>query len=75
MEDDDFSVYTISLPIPTSAPAPIFTAPAPVPIKPLITHVYSQCQNLFVSSPTPTASSSDPVKNDDLPIALRKGKR
>ena len=36
-EDDDLLVYTVSLPIPTLAPAPIFTAPAPVPLKPPIT--------------------------------------
>ena len=63
-----------SLPIPTFVPAPIFTALALVPIKPLITQVYSRCQKPSVSSPTPVASSSYPVHNDDLPIALCKGK-
>ena len=73
-EDDDLLVYTVSLPVPTSAPTPIFTAPALVPIKPPITLVYSRHQNPLVSSPTPAASSSDPVQNDDLPIARYKGK-
>ena len=74
-KDDDLLVYTISLPIPTSAPTPIFTAPTPVPIKLPITQVYSWRQNPFVSSLTPTASSSYSVQNDDLLIALCKGKR
>ena len=46
-----------------------------VPIKPLITQVYSRSQNSQVSSPTPGASSLDSIKSDDLPIALREGKR
>ena len=37
--------------------------------------MYSRRQNPLVSSPTPTALSSDPIQNDDLPIALCKGKR
>ena len=65
-EGDDLLVYTISSPAPT---------PAPVPIKPPITQVYSRRQNPPISSPTPTASSLDPIQNDDLPIAFRKGKR
>ena len=56
----------------------IISSPAPTPIlvsiKPLITQVYSRCQNPPVSSPTPTALSSDPVQSNDLSIALRKGK-
>ena len=64
-EDDDLLVYYVSLPIPT---------PAPIPVKPSITQVYSRHQNPLVSSPTPTASTLDLVSNDDLPIALRKGK-
>ena len=43
-KDDDLLIYTVSLPVPTLALAPIFTTPAPVPIKPLITQVYSQRQ-------------------------------
>ena len=74
-EDDDLLVYMVSLPIPTSAPTLIFTALALVPVKPPITQVYSRHQNPSVSSPTPAASSSDPVQNDDLPITLREGKR
>ena len=58
-------VYTISSPTPT---------PAPVPVKLPITQVYSRCQNPLVSSQTSAALSSDPVQNDDLPIALRQGK-
>ena len=72
---NDLLVYTVSLPVPTSAPTPIFTAPAPLPIKLPITQVYSWHQNPSVSSPTPTTSSSNPIQNDDLIIALRKGKR
>ena len=37
--------------------------------------VYSRRQNPPVSSPTPATSTLDPNFNDDLPIALRKGKR
>ena len=44
-EDDDLLVYTVSLLVLISTPAPIFTTPAPVPIKPPITQVYSQSQN------------------------------
>ena len=56
-EDDDLLVYTVSLPVPTSALAPIFSAPPPIPIKPPITQVYSQCQYPLVYSSTPAASS------------------
>ena len=42
-EDGDLLVYTVSLPIPTLAFAPIFIAPGPIPIKPPITQVYSRC--------------------------------
>ena len=65
-ENDDLLVYYVSLPVPT---------PAPIPIKPPITQVYSRCQNPPVSSPTLAASTLDLVSNDDLPITLRKGKR
>ena len=37
--------------------------------------MYSRRQNPPVYSPTLAALSSDPIQNDDLPIALRKGKR
>ena len=60
-EDDDLLVYYVSL-------------PAPIPVKPLITQVYSQRQNPPVSSPTPTTSTLDPIFSDDHHIALRKGK-
>ena len=65
-EDDDLLVYYVFLPVPT---------PAPIPVKTLITQVYSRCQKLVVSSPTPIASTLDPVFSNDFPIALRKGKR
>ena len=65
-EYDDFLVYIISSPTPTHDLAPI---------KPPITQVHSRRQNHPVSSPTPVASSSNPIQNDDLPIALCKGKR
>ena len=65
-EDDDLLVYYVSLPVPTAAP---------IPVKPPITQIYSQHQNSPVSSPTPTTSTLDPVSSDNLPIALRKGKR
>ena len=74
-EYDDLLVYTISSPVPISAPTPIFTAPAPILAKPPITQVYSRHQNHLVSNPTLTASSLDPIENDDFSIALRKGKR
>ena len=61
-------MYTISSP--TYTPTSAF-----VPIKPLITQVYSRLHNPPVSSPTPTSLSSDPIKNDDLLIVIRKGKR
>ena len=67
-EDDGLLVYTIA------SPTPLAPTPAPVPIKPSITQIYSRHQNPLASSPTPVASSSDLVQNDDIPIALRKGK-
>ena len=65
-EDDDLLVYYVSLSVPT---------PAPIHVKPPITQVYSQHQNPPILSPTPAALTLDPVSNDDLPIALRQGKR
>ena len=59
-EVDDLLVYYVSLLVPT---------PAPIPIKPPITQVYSRRQNPPVSSPTLVASTLD------SPIALCKGKR
>ena len=64
-EEDDLLVYYVSLLVPT---------PIVIPVKPL-TQVYSRCQNPPVSSPRPTASTLDPVSNDDPHIALRKDKR
>ena len=65
-KDYDLLVYTLAS-----------LAPASVPprTKPPITQVYARRLHPPVSSPPPTASTSDPVLSDDLPIALRKGKR
>ena len=72
---DDLLVYTISSMASLTPLAPPDPTPAPVPIKPLTTQVYFRRQNPPISSPTPTASSSNPIQNYDLPIALRKGRR
>ena len=58
-EDDDLLVYTLASPA----------------TKPPITQVYDWRQHPPVSSPPPTASTSDPVLSNDLPIGLCKGKR
>ena len=65
-EDDNLLVYTLASPAPASVPSLT---------KPPITQAYSRHQNPPVSSPTPATSTLDPVSSDDLPIALRKGKR
>ena len=65
-KDGDLLVYTIASPTLT---------PALVLVKPPITQVYSWRQNPLASSPTLASLSSYPVQNDNLPIALRKGKR
>ena len=65
-EADDLLVYTIASPV-----AP----PIPAPVKPPITLVYIRRQNPPVSGPPLTASTLDPVPDDDLPIALRTGRR
>ena len=73
---NDLLVYTIASPVAPSVLAPVKpTPPIPAPVKPPITQVYTRRQNPPVSSPQPTASTSDPVPDDDLPIALRKGRR
>ena len=59
-------VYTLA--------SPVLTSVSPL-AKPPITQVYTRCQHPPVSSPPPAASTLDPVLSDDLPIALRKGKR
>ena len=64
-EDDDLLAYYVSLSVLTLAP--IF-------VKPPITQVYSRRQNPPVSSPTLAASTLDPVSNNDILIALHKGK-
>ena len=65
-EDDNLLVYTLA------SPAFAFMPPL---TKPPITQVYTRHQHPPVSSPPPAASTSDPALSDDLPIALRKGKR
>ena len=65
-EDDDSLVYTLASPAPASNP-PLTKLP--------ITQVYARRQHPPVLSPLPTASTSDPILNNDLSIALRKGKR
>ena len=75
-EADDLLVYTIASPVAPPVPAPVKLAPpVPVPVKPPITQVYTRCQNPPVSGPPPAVSTSDLVPDDDLPIALRKGRR
>ena len=57
-------------------PTPVKPAPpVPAPIQPPITQVYTRRQNPPVFGPPPAASTSDPIPDDDLPIALRKGRR
>ena len=65
-EDDDLLVYNLA------SPAPAFDPPLK---KPPITHVYAQRLHPLVSSPPPTALTTDQILSDDLPIALCKGKR
>ena len=65
-EDDDLLVYILAM------PTPAYVLPL---TKPPITQVYARRLHPPVSSPSPTASTSDLVLSDDLPIALRKGKR
>ena len=65
-EDDDLLVYTLALPAPAFVP-PLTKHP--------ITQVYARRLHPLVSSPPPTAWTSDPVLSDYLPISLCKGKR
>ena len=65
-EYDDLLVYTLA------SPAPAFMSPL---TKPPITQVYTRRQHPHVSSPPLAASTLDPISNNDLLIALRKGKR
>ena len=69
-EEEDLLVYTFASPIVSPKPASV-----PAQVKPLITQVYTRRQHPPVLSPPPAASPSNPVLSDDLPIALRKGKR
>ena len=61
-EDDDLLIYTV-------------TSSSSSPAKPPITQVYSRRQKSPDACPEPVPSLLDPVSSDDLPIALRKGKR
>ena len=75
-EADDLLVYAIASPVAPPVPAPVKPAPPiPVLVKPPTTQVYTRRQNPPVSSPPPATLTSDPVPDDDLPIALRKGRR
>ena len=75
-EADDLLVYTIASLVASPVPALVKPAPLiPTPVKPPITQVYTRRKNPPVSGPPPAASTSDPVSDDDLPIALRKGRR
>ena len=65
-DDDDLLFYTLASQAPASVPSLT---------KPPIIQVYTRYQHPLVSSPPPAASTLDPVSSDDLPIALRKGKR
>ena len=49
--------------------------PVPAPVKPPITQVYTQHENPSISGSPSAASTSNPIPDDDLPIALRKGRR
>ena len=65
-EVDDLLVYTIASPVAPHVPALV---------KSPITQVYTQLHNPPVSGPPPATSTSDPAPDNDLPIALRKGRR
>ena len=67
--------FSLSPPVTSQVEDHAALTPTPIPIKPPTTQVYSQHQNPPDSSLTLAASSSDPVQNHDLPIALHKGKR
>ena len=69
-EEDDLLVYTLASPIVSPEPTPV-----PTQVKPPITQVYTRRQHPLILGPPPTTSTLDPVLSDNLPIALRKGKR
>ena len=70
-EEKDLLVYTLASASPIVS---LELAPTHAQVKPPITQIYTRRQHPPVSSPPPTASTSDPIPNDDLPIALCKGK-
>lgn len=53
----------------------VSTPPLSAPTRPSITQVYSRRHNSLDICPEPDPSPSKSVSSDDLPIALRKGKR
>ena len=69
-EEENLLVYTLTSPIASPEPAHV-----PAQVKPPNTQVYTRRQYPPVSSPVLAASTSNLVLSDDLPIALRKGKR
>ena len=69
-EEEDLLVYTLASPIISPEPASV-----PAQVKPPVTQVYTWRQHPIVSSPSPVTSTSNLVLNDDLPLALHKGKR
>lgn len=73
-DDDNLLVYSITSSEHNSQFDP---KPASAPIEPPIIHVYSRRPPPgSCPSPVPSVpSSSDPISNDDLPIALHEGKR
>ena len=75
-EANDLLVYNIASPVAPPILAPVKPAPPiPAPVKPPITQIYTRCQNPPVSGPPPVASTLDSIPDDDLPIALCKGRR
>ena len=63
-DDDDLLIYILASPVPAFVP-PL--------TKPPITQIYARSLHPPVSSPLPTASTSDTILSDDHSIALRKG--
>ena len=69
-DEEYLLVYTLASPIISFEPTSV-----PTQVKPPITQVYTRCQHLLASSPSPAALTLDTVLSDDLSIALHKGKR
>ena len=62
---NELLVYTIASLVAPSVPASV---------NPPITQVYTRCQNPPIFCPPSAASTSGPISDDDLPIALRKSR-